>query len=167
MGALYTNHSALSSALFGKTRRAVLALLFTRPDETLYLREIVRALRGGQGGVQRELQRLAEARIIVRTVRGRTAFYQANRACPIFGELQGLVAKTAGAAEVMRAAGHSVAAQAAVVEKRGASGRRRSAGDDEDAGSTSARDASEARDRARRPRKDVRAWLERMPPELL
>jgi hypothetical protein len=167
MGASYTNHSALSSALFGKTRRAVLALLFTRPDETLYLREIVRALRGGQGGVQRELRRLAEARIIVRTVRGRTALYQANRACPVFGELQGLVVKTGGAADEMRAAAPAVAARAAIVKTRDASGRKPDAADDEGTGSTSARDAGDAHDRARRPRRDARAWLDRMPPELL
>jgi hypothetical protein len=31
-------------------------------------------------------------------------FYQANRRCPIFAELQGLVVKTAGVADVLRAA---------------------------------------------------------------
>jgi len=51
--------------------------------------------------VQRELQRLAEAGIITRVVRGRTAFYQANRDCPIFRELHGLLIKTAGVADVL------------------------------------------------------------------
>ena len=37
-------------------------------------------------------------------MRGRTAFYQANRDCPIFPELHGLVLKTAGVVEVLRAA---------------------------------------------------------------
>jgi predicted nucleotidyltransferase len=94
----------LSSALFGKTRRGILALLFSRPDEPFYLRQIVRLVAAGQGGVQRELQRLADAGILTRVVRGRTAFYQANRACPVFRELHGLVVKTAGVAEVIVAA---------------------------------------------------------------
>lgn len=94
----------LSSALFGKTRRAVLALLYAHPDESFYLRQIARFVEGGQGGVQRELQRLTDAQIIRRTVRGRTAFYQANRDCPIFPELHGLVLKTAGVLEVLKAA---------------------------------------------------------------
>jgi predicted nucleotidyltransferase len=94
----------VSSALFGKTRRAILALLFSRPDESFYLRQVVRLIAAGQGGVQRELQRLADAAIITRAVRGRTAFYQANRECPVFRELHGLVIKTAGVAEVVGAA---------------------------------------------------------------
>jgi predicted nucleotidyltransferase len=95
---------ALSSALFGRTRRTILALLYGHPDESFYLRQIARFVEGGQGGVQRELQRLSDAQIIRRTVRGRTAFYQANRDCPIFPELHGLVLKTAGVVEVLRAA---------------------------------------------------------------
>jgi len=95
---------ALSSALFGKTRRTILALVYSHPDEDFYLRQIARFVEAGQGGVQRELQRLTDAQIIRRTLRGRTAFYQANRDCPIFPELQGLVLKTAGVVEVLRAA---------------------------------------------------------------
>lgn len=94
---------ALSSALFGKTRRAVLALLYAHPDESFYLREIARFVEGGHGSVQRELRRLADAQIIRRTVRGRTAFYQANRDCPIFPDLHGLILKTAGVVEVLKA----------------------------------------------------------------
>jgi uncharacterized protein len=103
---LGTTESAdkLASVLFGKAQQAVLGLLFGRPGESFYVREIVRATRVGQGAVQRELQRLAEAGIIDRVVRGRQVFYQANRRCPIFAELQGLVVKTAGVADVLRAA---------------------------------------------------------------
>ena len=93
----------LASVLFGKGQQAVLGLLFGRPDESFYVREIVRASRVGQGAVQRELQRLAEAGIIDRAVRGRQVFYQANRQCPIFAELQGLVVKTVGVADLLRA----------------------------------------------------------------
>lgn len=94
----------LSSALFGRTRRTVLALLYSHPDQSFYLRQIARFVEAGQGGVQRELQRLTDAQIITRTVRGRTAFYQANRDCPIFPELHSLVLKTAGVVEVLRTA---------------------------------------------------------------
>lgn len=54
--------------------------------------------------MQRELQRLTDAQIIRRTIRGRAAFYQANHDCPIFPELHGLMLKTAGVVEVLRAA---------------------------------------------------------------
>jgi predicted nucleotidyltransferase len=93
--------ASLSSARFGRTKQAILALLFSHPDEPFYLRQIIRLAAVGQGGVQRELQRLTEVGIITRAVHGRTAFYQANRDCPIFRELHGLVIKTAGVADVL------------------------------------------------------------------
>src|SRR5258707_196655 len=43
-----------ATVLFGRTRRAILSLLFTRPDESFYLREIVRRTGGGIGAIQRE-----------------------------------------------------------------------------------------------------------------
>ncbi len=104
MGSNPSVQPELSSALFGKIRRAILALLFSHPDESFYLRQNVRLVRSGQGGVQREVKRLADAHIILRTDRGRTTFYQANHDSPVFDELQRLVVKTAGVAEVLRAA---------------------------------------------------------------
>jgi uncharacterized protein len=96
--------SDVGSALFGKTRRAVLGLFYARPDEAFYLRQITREVRAGQGAVQRELQRLVDAGVLTRETRGREIHYRANRACPIFGELHGLVLKTVGLADVLRGA---------------------------------------------------------------
>src|SRR5207249_8917501 len=94
----------LLAALVGHTRCAVLALFFSRADEAFYLRQVVRYVGAGLGAVQRELRRLSEAGIIRREVRGRHVYYQANFECPIFGELHGLVVKTAGVADVLRSA---------------------------------------------------------------
>ena len=94
----------VAAGLFGRTRRAVLALLFARPDEAFYLRQVAREVRAGHGAVQRELQRLARAGILLRETQGRQTHYRANRACPIFPELHGLVLKTAGLADVLREA---------------------------------------------------------------
>ena len=58
----------------------------------------------GPGLPKWQRRRLVDARLILRTDRGRTTFYQANRACPVFNELRGLVIKTAGVADVLRAA---------------------------------------------------------------
>jgi predicted nucleotidyltransferase len=77
-------------------------LLYARPDEVFYLRQITREVRAGQGAVQRELQRLVEVGILLRETRGREIHYRANRACPVFGELHGLVLKTVGLADVLR-----------------------------------------------------------------
>ncbi len=96
--------SDLSAALFGKTRRNLLALFCGAPDRAFYLREVVREAGAGLGAVQRELMRLTAAGLLIRTVPGRQVYYQANRAHPVFPELQGLMRKTAGLADVLRAA---------------------------------------------------------------
>jgi predicted nucleotidyltransferase len=99
---LYSGPEA--SALFGKTRLAILALLFTHADESFYLREIVRLSGAGLGPVQRELKKLAESRIVTREKRGRQVYYQANREGPIFRDLKSLIIRTAGLADVLKGA---------------------------------------------------------------
>lgn len=99
-----TNGISAGTALFGKTRRSVLALLYSHPDDAFYLRQVARAVGSGLGAIQRELGRLTAAGILLRRVGGRQVYYQANRACPIFAELQSLVIKTVGVADVLRAA---------------------------------------------------------------
>ena len=94
----------LSATLFGKTRRAVLALLYSHADESFYLRQIARTANVGMGAVQREVKKLSKAGIIRRTVRGRHVYYQANPECPIYAELKSLVIKTVGVGDVLRAA---------------------------------------------------------------
>lgn len=92
----------LGAALFGRTRRTLLALFYGHPDRSLYLREIARAVGAGQGAVQRELAQLTAAGLLVRYRRGNQVFYQANPATPIFAELKSLVIKTAGVVDVLR-----------------------------------------------------------------
>ncbi len=96
--------TAISATLFGKTRRAVLSLLYGHADSAFYLRQIVRAAGGSVGAVQREVKRLSEAGIIRRMARGRQVYYQANPESPVFAELKGLVIKTAGVGDVLRGA---------------------------------------------------------------
>jgi predicted nucleotidyltransferase len=94
----------IASALFGKTRQAVLALLYTHDEESFYLRQIARAVTGGQGAVQRELARLTAAGLLIRTAKGNQVHYQANPHSPVFFELKSLIVKTVGVADVLKAA---------------------------------------------------------------
>jgi predicted nucleotidyltransferase len=94
---------SVSQLLFGSTRRQVLALLLGRPDERFYLREILRAVGGGSGAVQRELKQLVEAGLVQREERGHQVYFSANREAAIFSELQRIIEKTAGAVDVLRA----------------------------------------------------------------
>jgi len=99
----------LGATLFGKTRRAVLALLYSHPDESFYLRQIARVTGAGMGSLQRELKQLSEAGIIRRSEIGRQAFFTANSKSPVFLELRNLIIKTFGVTDVLRAALSSLA----------------------------------------------------------
>jgi len=94
----------LSTTLFSKTRLAVLSLLLSHADEAYYLRQIARSVGGGIGSLQRELNKLAQAGIILRMVRGKQVYYQANSQCPVFPELKSLIVKTTGVTEVIKSA---------------------------------------------------------------
>jgi predicted nucleotidyltransferase len=91
-----------ATVLFGRTRRRVLGWLLGHPDEAYYLRQIVRQTGTALGAVQRELELLTAAGLVRRTVQGRQVYFQANREAPIFPELRGLFAKTAGLIDLLR-----------------------------------------------------------------
>ena len=94
----------LSATLFGKTRRAILGLLYSHVGESFYMRELVRAARVSLGAAERELRKLTAAGILRRTVHGNQVYYQANPQCPIFKELKSLVVKSVGVGDVLRIA---------------------------------------------------------------
>ncbi|MCF8079868.1 MAG: nucleotidyltransferase domain-containing protein [Desulfobacterales bacterium] len=94
----------LGAALFGKSRRAVLGLLYGHPDQAFYLRQIARTTGTGIGAVQRELRQLTDAGILLREKIGNQVHFQANKDCPVFEELKSLVIKTAGVADILKAA---------------------------------------------------------------
>ncbi len=84
----------LTSTLFGKTRKGILSLVLGHPDESFYLRQIVRETGMGLGPVQRELAKLTDAGIVVRTTSGRQVYYRANSGSPAFRDLKALVSAT-------------------------------------------------------------------------
>jgi len=94
----------IAAALFGKTRRAILSLLFTHTDEEFYLRQLLRSADVGHGSMQRELKRLYESGIILREVKGNQVYFRANPECPVFNELKSLAVKTVGIVDVLKSA---------------------------------------------------------------
>ncbi len=90
------------SALLPEVRGRILALLVGRPDQSFYLREIVRETGHGRGAVARELRSLTEAGILLREKRANLVCFQANRSNPLFPELRSLMLKTIGLADVIR-----------------------------------------------------------------
>lgn len=103
------NQNLLCSGLFGKTRQALLALLYGLADTSFYTKQVLDAVNTGRGTVQRELKNLTDTGIIIREVQGRQVYYRANEKCPIFNELKSIVRKTFGVADVLR---QSLAAKA-------------------------------------------------------
>jgi predicted nucleotidyltransferase len=91
-----------AEALFSKTQRRVLAVLFGNPDRSYFANEIVRLAESGIGAVQRELAALEGAGLVTSTRIGNQKHYQANRTSPIFEELRGIVVKSFGVADVLR-----------------------------------------------------------------
>lgn len=98
------NHISLADALFTRTQQRVLGLLFSRPERSYYLNEVVRHAGVGKGAVARELARLVQAGIVTLTRKGNQSHYQANPESPVFGELKGLICKTVGIVGVLQQA---------------------------------------------------------------
>jgi predicted nucleotidyltransferase len=96
--------SGLASALFTPVQQRVLGLLFGQPERRFQSAEIIRLAASGTGAVHRQLQRLAAAGLVEVTREGQQKYYQARHDTPIFDELRGLITKTSGIVEPLRAA---------------------------------------------------------------
>ena len=96
--------TGLADLLFGRTRGAVLALLYGRADQSFYTREIAREIDASVGAVQRELENLSKVGLILRKSVGSQVHYQANRETPIFPEMRALINKTIGVFGVLSSA---------------------------------------------------------------
>lgn len=99
-----SNTTALMDLLFAGTRQRVLAVLLLQPGEGFHLRELARLTASNAGTLMRELDKLTEAGLVLRSEHGNQVHYQANRDCPLFDELAAIFRKTHGAAEVLREA---------------------------------------------------------------
>jgi len=96
--------SSLAIQLLGASRATILAALLLRPEVEMHVREIARVTGISAGTLHRELRALAELGVLVRREAGRQVFYSADRSCPIYEELAGLLRKTLGLADVLRSA---------------------------------------------------------------
>ena len=93
--------TTLADLLLGQHRQRVLAILLLNPQTSLHVRELARQTGSQPGTLNRELAKLAQAGVLLRQQVGNQVHYQANRACPVFDELAGLLRKTSGMATVL------------------------------------------------------------------
>lgn len=89
--------------LLGETRTAILAALLLRPEEARHVRDLERTTGLSPGSLHRELTALVALEVLRREQVGRQVFYRANPDCPVLPELTGLLRKTAGVVDVLRA----------------------------------------------------------------
>ena len=86
------NH--FSDLLFGDYRRRALERLLLNPDQRYHVREIARLTCTVAGTLHKELNKLADAGILLSEKVGNQRFYQANKKCPIYTELVSILRKT-------------------------------------------------------------------------
>jgi predicted nucleotidyltransferase len=96
--------ASLSNVIFSGVQQRVLGLLFGQPGRSFYANEIAKLGKTGRGALQRELERMTSSGLITLTVIGKQKHYQANKSAPIFNELRGIVLKTFGLSDILRAA---------------------------------------------------------------
>lgn len=91
----------LLDALLPKTRQGLLAAMFMQPDKSWYASELARRMGVPSSSLQRELADLTQVGLLKHSRQGRMAYYQANKASPVFSDLRGLLVKTAGLVDVL------------------------------------------------------------------
>lgn len=95
---------SLADALFSRTRKAAIGLLFAQPGRAAHLRELARLAGVSPAMMGKELDALCAAGLVLQRRDGNRRVFSANTASPIFDELAGIARKTAGLADVLRQA---------------------------------------------------------------
>ena len=99
-----SNTATLMDLLFPPTRQKVLALLLLEPGKSWHLRELARLAGTHAGTLARELEKLAQAGLLLRSEQGNQVRYQANSQHPLFDELASMFRKTHGVVPMLRKA---------------------------------------------------------------
>lgn len=94
--------SSLADALFGKTKKSAIGVLFSNPEKHWHLRELARLIAVSPTMLSKEMDSLSYAGIVLDEKDGNRRRLRANPSCPIFEELKGIARKTAGLADVLR-----------------------------------------------------------------
>lgn len=89
-------------ALFPKTRQEILAAILLHPKKWWYLSDLSSHIGRTPSSLQNELCSLVECDLLISRRDGNRVYYQVNPLCPVLDELQGLLIKTAGVADVVR-----------------------------------------------------------------
>lgn len=86
-----------------KTRRKILALFFQNPQESFYLRKIVRQVNEEVNAVKRELDILSTAKVLIKEKRLNKVFFALNKNWRFYDEFLRIFAKTNQLADLIYA----------------------------------------------------------------
>lgn len=96
--------ASVADALFGKTKKAAIGLLFSRPGQALHLRELARLAAVSPAMMAKEMAVMLRAGLVEEQRDGNRRLFRANAGSPVFAELASIARKTAGLADVLRVA---------------------------------------------------------------
>jgi len=94
--------SVALDALFPTVRAGVLSATLLQPEYWWFLTELAGHLKVTPSSLQRELESLVRAGVLLRRRDGRRTYFKANIDSPIFPELRGLLDKTTGIVPTLR-----------------------------------------------------------------
>ena len=97
-------HASVLDALFPSVRGGVLSALMLQPERWWYMSELAGHLETSPSSLQRELESLVHAGLLLRRQDGRRAYFKANGESPVASDLRGLMEKTAGLVPALTAA---------------------------------------------------------------
>ena len=95
---------SLKHALFTESQSKVYAWIFGQPDRSYHLNELGRLTGLASASLQREINRLTEAGLVISQTVGNQRRISAYMHSPVFEELCGLIRKTMGAEPLLREA---------------------------------------------------------------
>jgi len=91
-------------ALFPTIRAGVLSATLLQPERWWFMTELARHLDTTPSSLQRELESLVAAGLLLRRQDGRRTYFKANADSPLFPELHGLFDKTTGLVPALKSA---------------------------------------------------------------
>lgn len=100
--------------LFSPTVQQILAALLTERAEPWYMRDLAKRLGRTASTLQRPLDALVAAGILLRRADGNRVYFEADPDCPILPELRSILLKTVGLADVLRTELHRFASRIGV-----------------------------------------------------
>ena len=91
-------------ALFPTIRAGVLSATLLQPEHWWFMTELARYLNTQPSSLQRELESLVVAGLLLRRQDGRRTYFKANSDSPLFPDLRGLLDKTSGLVPALKTA---------------------------------------------------------------